>query len=168
MKSNHYKFWKSIIDLKRCIRCKKSHGKIYEIDEEVEPAPPIHERCRCVIAVLEAILAGKATNNGMNGADLWLKEFGKLPPYYISESEALELGWQNWLGNLSSVAPGKMLTKGVYKNRDGHLPASEGRVWYEADINYTSGFRGNSRILFSNDGLIFVTYDHYHTFSEIV
>ena len=154
--------------MKRCIRCKKSHGQIYEIDEEVEPAPPTHERCRCVIAVLEAIIAGKATNNGMNGADLWLKEFGKLPPSYISESEALGLGWKNWLGNLSSVAPGKMMTKGVYKNRDGHLPASEGRVWYEADINYTCGFRGNSRILFSNDGLIFVTYDHDHTFSEIV
>lgn len=95
MKNNHYKYWKSIIDLKRCIRCKKSHGQIYEIDEEVAPAPPIHERCRCVIAVLEAIIAGKATNNGMNGADLWLKEFGKLPPYCISESEALGLGWKN-------------------------------------------------------------------------
>ena len=102
----------------------------------------------------------------MNGADLWLKEFDKLPPYYISEGEALELGWKNWLGNLSSVAPGKMLTKGVYKNRGGHLPASEGRIWYEADINYAGGFRGNSRILFSNDSLIFVTYDHYQTFSH--
>ena len=45
-----------------------SHGQIYEIDEEVEPAPPIHEHCRCIIAALEAIIAGKATNNGTNGA----------------------------------------------------------------------------------------------------
>ena len=63
-----------------------------------------------------------------------------------------------------------MLTKGVYHNRDGHLPSSAGRIWYEADINYDSkiGYRGTDRILFSNDGLIFVTYDHYHTFKEII
>ncbi|MBQ1250923.1 MAG: hypothetical protein IIY00_04930 [Clostridia bacterium] len=43
-------------------------------------------------------------------------------------------------------------------------------MWYEADINYDSkiGYRGTDRILFSNDGLIFVTYDHYHTFKEII
>ena len=39
--------------------------------------------------------------------------------------------------------------------------------WYEADINYTGGFRTHDRILYSNDGLIFVTYEHYQTFYEI-
>lgn len=41
------------------------------------------------------------------------------------------------------------------------------RIWYEADINYTGGFRNGHRIVYSNDGLIFVTYDHYNTFYEI-
>lgn len=45
---------------------------------------------------------------------------------------------------------------------------AEGRVWYEADINYTGGYRRRHRILYSNDGLIFVTYDHYETFWEVV
>lgn len=49
----------------------------------------------------------------------------------------------------------------------GRLPIALGRIWYEADINYKSGFRGSERILFSNDGLILVTYDHYRTFIEI-
>ena len=40
-------------------------------------------------------------------------------------------------------------------------------ISYEADINYEFGYRGTQRILFSNDGLIFVTYDHYDTFVEI-
>ena len=66
------------------------------------------------------------------------------------------------------VLPGKMIVKGIYQNRNGHLPSAMGRIWYEADINYTWGFRGTDRILFSNDGLIFVTYDHYLTFYEIV
>lgn len=41
-------------------------------------------------------------------------------------------------------------------------------IWYEAYINYRHGFRDLTRILYSNDGLIFVTYDHYVTFIEIV
>lgn len=56
----------------------------------------------------------------------------------------------------------------IYRNDDGHLPDIAGRIWYEADINYVSGFRGVERILYSNDGLIFITRDHYNTFIEIV
>lgn len=37
-------------------------------------------------------------------------------------------------------------------------------MWHE---NYTGGYRNTQRIVFSNDGLIFVTYDHYKTFAEI-
>ena len=61
-----------------------------------------------------------------------------------------------------------MLAKGEYKNKNEHLPVEYGRIWYEADINYTSGYRKEARIVYSNDGLIFVTYDHYTTFVEIV
>ncbi|MBR6572639.1 MAG: hypothetical protein IKK77_02865 [Clostridia bacterium] len=61
-----------------------------------------------------------------------------------------------------------MITKGVYKNRNGHLPNENGRVWYEADINYKGGFRNGQRIIYSNDGQLFATYDHYQTFFEIV
>lgn len=61
-----------------------------------------------------------------------------------------------------------MLTKEVYKNRDKRLPDVPERIWYEADINYSFGFRGGERILYSGDGLIFATYDHYATFVEIV
>ena len=70
--------------------------------------------------------------------------------------------------NLARYAPNQMLTKGVYKNRNGHLPQTAGRIWREADINYTNGKRNSQRVLWSNDGLIFVTYDHYETFYEIV
>lgn len=45
--------------------------------------------------------------------------------------------------------------------------SAPGRIWYEADINYYEGRRNKHRILFPNDGLIFVTYDHYLTFYEI-
>lgn len=61
-----------------------------------------------------------------------------------------------------------MLIGGVFFNKKQQLPAAAGRIWYEADINYDGGFRGTDRILYSNDGLIFVTYDHYRTFIEII
>ena len=55
-----------------------------------------------------------------------------------------------------------------YQNRNGHLPSRTGSQWYEADINYIRGKRNSHRVVWSNDGLIFVTYDHYQTFVEIV
>lgn len=61
-----------------------------------------------------------------------------------------------------------MIGGNIFQNRDEKLPVEDDRIWYEADINYTSGYRTKARIVFSNDGLIFVTYDHYHTFYEIV
>ncbi|MBR4868168.1 MAG: phage head morphogenesis protein, partial [Clostridia bacterium] len=67
----------------------------------------------------------------------------------------------------SQFAPGKMLTMGIYLNKNDKLPQAPNRIWYEADINYTPGRRNRHRIVWSNDGLIFVTYDHYETFYEI-
>ena len=43
----------------------------------------------------------------------------------------------------------------------------DGRIWYEADINYDFGLRGSCRLLYSNDGLIFATYNHYRTFVHV-
>ena len=160
--------WKATLDLKTCRDCKRVHGKIYEIGETVYPSPPLHPFCRCLVERLKVIRAGSATNDGAGGADLWLKVNGHLPSNYITAEEAKLLGWKKELGNLHKVAPRKIIAKGKYKNRNGHLPEKVGRIWYEADINYKWGYRGNNRILYSNDGLIFVTYDHYKTFIEIV
>ncbi|MBR1968768.1 MAG: hypothetical protein IKA17_00210 [Clostridia bacterium] len=100
--------------------------------------------------------------------DWYIKYYKTLPDYYIDYEIAKTKGWNPKIGNLSKVAPDCMLFGGVYLNKDGRLPESEGRVWYEADINYVSGYRNKSRLLFSNDGLIFVTYNHYQTFCEVV
>lgn len=168
MKSKNWKMWSSIKDSRRCKSCRKMHGKIYAIQEEPSPEPPLHERGRCTIELLDALLAGTATKDRKRGADWWLKRFGHLPDYYITREEAVKLGWIQWAGNLHEIAPGKMIFGGVYCNDNGHLPSANGRIWYEADINYDWGWRGMERLLFSNDGLMFVSYDHYHTFEEII
>ncbi|MBQ6928995.1 MAG: hypothetical protein IJN27_01630 [Oscillospiraceae bacterium] len=99
---------------------------------------------------------------------LYATYIATLPKYYITRNEAEKAGWIRELGNLHKMAPGKMIMGGVYKNSNGHLPDDIGRVWYEADINYKRGKRNSQRIVFSNDGLVFVTYDHYETFYEII
>ena len=123
--------------------------------------------CVCKYVPMRTISVGTATDKGLDGADFYLMFFGALPEYYISKDEAQKLGWISGEGNLSDVSPGKTIGGDEYYNKEGKLPDSYDRTWYEADINYTSGYRGNCRILYSNDGLIFVSYDHYHTFYEI-
>lgn len=116
---------------------------------------------------MQAIAIGVATKDGQTGADWWLRYYGKLPEYYITENEIQNLGWE-WGDSPVKFAPGKMITMGEYRNDNGHLPNAPGRIWYEADINYYSGKRNKHRILYSNDGLMFVTYDHYRTFIEVI
>lgn len=116
---------------------------------------------------MKAVAAGYGTKDGQNGADYQIKCFAKLPEYYITESELAALGWK-WGKAPAKFAPGKMVTMGIYQNRNLHLPQIPGRIWFEADINYYSGRRNGHRLLWSNDGLMFVTYDHYETFSEII
>lgn len=109
---------------------------IWLTDEDIDKESPLHNRCRCSILVMKTVKSGTAAINGKDGADRTLKYESKLPDYYIEYKEAEKLGFKNFLGNLRIVAPGHMITRGVYNNRNGHLPSKESRIWYEADINY--------------------------------
>ena len=161
-----WKYWRAILDPKLCADCLSHHGKIFAMDEVPEIEPPLHDNCRCAILPMDTITPGGATKDEENGADFYLANFGKLPDYHISDSALRALDWKNGKPP-KRYAPGKMYTRGAYDNDDGHLPSAPGCIWYEADINYYEGRRNGHRILYSNDGLIFVTYDHYLTFYEI-
>ena len=116
--------------------------------------------------VQEDIVEDKILNT-FDDVAKYIEENGTLPDNYITKSEARELGWDNQAGNLAEVAPGKSIGGDVFGNREGLLPDKEGRIWYEADINYESGYRGSDRIVYSNDGLIYKTTDHYKSFTKI-
>ncbi|MBQ8396815.1 MAG: ribonuclease [Clostridia bacterium] len=98
---------------------------------------------------------------------LYLKTYGELPSNFITKSEAQKLGWVSSKGNLHDVAPGKSIGGDKFGNYEGLLPKKSGRQYYECDIDYTGGFRDSKRIVYSNDGLIYYTDDHYETFTEI-
>lgn len=96
----------------------------------------------------------------------YIKRTGRLPEYYITKREAREKGWIASQGNLCDVLPGRAIGGDSFGNREKNLPVKSGRKWFEADINYHCGRRNADRVLFSDDGLVFVTKDHYQTFEE--
>ncbi len=96
----------------------------------------------------------------------YINEFAKLPHNYITKNEAKKLGWQT-KGTLDKVAPGKSIGGDRYGNYEGRLPAKNGRSWWECDIDYVKGSRNAKRLVFSSDGLIYYTGDHYKSFTRL-
>ncbi len=97
----------------------------------------------------------------------YLHKYKELPPNFITKKEAGALGWKSSDGNLWEVTEKASIGGDVFGNREGLLPKKKDRVYYECDINYQGGYRGAERIVFSNDGLIFYTSDHYESFEEL-
>ena len=94
---------------------------------------------------------------------LYLHQYGHLPPNYITKKEAQALGWSG--GSLEPYAPGKCIGGSQFGNYEGLLPKAPGRIYTECDINTLGkSKRGAERIVFSNDGLIFYSGDHYESF----
>lgn len=98
---------------------------------------------------------------------LYLYVFVELPPNFITKDEARDLGWVSSKGNLWDVAGEMSIGGDEFGNREGILPKEKGRTYYECDVNYYGGFRGSERIVFSDDGLIYYTADHYETFDQL-
>ena len=94
---------------------------------------------------------------------LYIHLYHHLPSNYITKKEAEKLGWVK--GALEPYAPGKCIGGSHFGNYEGQLPKAKGRTWTECDIG-TMGknTRGTKRIVFSNDGLIYYTGDHYEHF----
>ena len=94
---------------------------------------------------------------------LYLYTYGKLPENFITKSEAQELGWTG--GTVENYKEGAAIGGDKFGNREGLLPKKSGRQYYECDIDTKGkGSRGAKRIVFSNDGLIYYTDDHYESF----
>ena len=104
---------------------------------------------------------------GKDQVALYLHTYGRLPGNYITKKEAQDLGWDNKKGNLDAVAPGKSIGGSRFGNYEGLLPEKPGRNYYECDLGYEGGYRGAKRLVYSNDGLIFYTEDHYKTFEQL-
>ena len=119
-----------------------------QTEKETEPAPAIDE---------DGIYTSK------DDVALYIYTYGKLPSNFITKKEAEKLGWSG--GGLDRYAKNKCIGGSNFGNYEGILPKKKGRTYTECDID-TNGksSRGAKRIVFSNDGLIYYTDDHYETF----
>ena len=97
----------------------------------------------------------------------YLFEHGKLPENFITKEEAQDLGWDSSRNYVSDVAPGKSIGGDRFGNYEGQLPKAKVRKFFECDANYTGGKRGAERIVYSSDGRVWYTKDHYGTFEEL-
>lgn len=108
-----------------------------------------------------------ASYNTKDEVAAYIHQFGHLPSNYITKKDAEALGWVSSKGNLQKVAPGMSIGGDRFGNREGNLPTQKGRKYYECDIDYSGGKRNGKRIVFSDDGLVFYTEDHYETFEQL-
>jgi len=98
---------------------------------------------------------------------LYLHAFEELPLNYITKNEARDLGWDGNGNHLWQLSYGYCIGGDRFGNREGILPKAKGRQYYECDVNFEDGKRGAERLVFSNDGLIYYTADHYESFELI-
>ncbi len=94
----------------------------------------------------------------------FVKQNHELPDFYMTKSEARKAGWDASQGNLCEVLPGKAIGGNHFSNREKTLPA--GAQYFEADVNYHCGHRGADRIVFTKNGDVWVTHDHYKNFEK--
>lgn len=99
-----------------------------------------------------------------NEVALYIHTYQKLPANFIDKEEAYSLGWLG--GSLEAYAPGKSIGGDYFGNYEELLPVADGRSYIECDIDTLGAdSRGAKRIVYSNDGLIYYTDDHYETFT---
>ncbi len=119
-----------------------------EPEPETEAAPAIDEN---------------GTYDDKENVALYLHTYGKLPSNYITKKDAQDLGWTG--GSLEKYAKGKCIGGTYFGNYEGALPTKKGREYHECDIDTLGkSSRGAKRIVYSNDGLIYYTENHYETF----
>lgn len=94
----------------------------------------------------------------------YLIQYGQLPDNFITKKEARKLGWSG--GSLEPYAPGKCIGGDYFGNYEEILPVVSGRTYHECDIDTLNAkSRGAKRIIYSDDGQIYYTEDHYKTFT---
>ncbi len=94
----------------------------------------------------------------------YVKTNHQLPNYYLTKGEARKQGWIASKGNLCDVLHGKAIGGDHFSNREKTLPT--GNKYYEADVNYNCGNRNADRIVFTKNGEVWLTKNHYKTFEK--
>lgn len=138
------------------------------IPKEETPASPVQKEETAIKTQTTSVQVKSGQNySTKDEVAAYIHEFKDLPPNFITKKEAEKLGWDNSKGNLWKVTDEKSIGGDSFGNMEGLLPKASGRRYYECDINYKGSYRGAERIIYSSDGLIFYTKDHYKSFKKL-
>ena len=132
--------------------------------EDEEPAAPTEDEDVPDAPTEDGWLDPDGSYTTKDDVALYLYQYGHLPDNFITKKEAEALGWSG--GSLEKYAPGKCIGGSHFGNYEGLLPTAKGRKYAECDIDTLGAkSRGAKRIIYSNDGLIYYTDDHYKSFT---
>ena len=135
-----------------------------EEDTQTQDGPPKDEQTEPSKEEPPQTIDEYGTFTSKDDVALYIHTYGKLPQNFITKNEARDLGWEG--GGLEDYAPGKCIGGDYFGNFEGLLPEKDGREYTECDIDTLGkSSRGPKRIVFSNDGLIYYTDDHYESFT---
>lgn len=135
---------------------------VQDTDEEI-PEDIEEEIVEEAVEETEAPIDYDGTYTSKDDVALYIYTYGCLPQNFITKKEAQALGWEG--GSLEPYAPGMCIGGSYFGNYEGLLPEKDGREYTECDIDTLGkSSRGAKRIVFSNDGLIYYTDDHYESF----
>lgn len=141
-------------------------GEVLEVIEELPEAEESAEETaleetEAAPAETEAYIDPYGSYTTKEDVALYIHLYGELPFNFMTKKEARALGWEG--GSLEPVAPGMCIGGDWFGNYEGLLP--EDREYTECDIDTLGAkSRGAKRIVFSDDGLIYYTEDHYESF----
>lgn len=99
-----------------------------------------------------------------------LRKTRRLSNNFVPKSVAIKNGWKP--GKVIGIyIPGGQISGDVFDNIPPLLPMKHGRVWYEADVCFLGTMsrakQPGTRLLYSSDGLLYITKDHYNTLHKI-
>ncbi len=152
--------WVAALAAALCVGCGSAEDKSAYMSGAPETGTAIQEE----FSREDSVIAEDGSYSSKEDVALYLETYGRLPDNFITKKEAKALGWEG--GSLESYAPGKCIGGDKFGNYEGILPEEDGRTYRECDID-TLGkkSRGAKRIVYSDDGLIYYTEDHYETFT---
>jgi len=137
------------------------------VDPVVKPTNEAHNAANYAVLKLDL-----KTTEAANEAIESLRTTGRLPGNCVNKMNAYAYGWAEGKA-VNNYVPGGQIGGDIFRNSDGLLPSASGRTWFEADIGLSNTMsRSNasqlaSRLLYSSDGLLYVTPDHYGSFVPV-
>lgn len=140
-----------------------SYADEYEEEDFYQESDPNADTYITETGEEEEVLSEDGVYTSKEDVAYFIYLYGRLPDNFMTKNEARDLGWEG--GSLEPYAPGMCIGGDSFGNREGLLPEADGRYYTECDIDTLGAEkRGAKRIVFSNDGLIYYTEDHYESF----